>query len=129
MHAGIRHAFMQSADAFLPVFCLLFLLPILKLYDLAAHAFERCPAHTSDGSKPYHNIYPDFQSKISPVDAAKAPVRLLLVFLNMPCCFCEAASSLNCDVVLTITIVKRVVLYFSNVTACLYQLDALYLNR
>ena len=34
MHAGIRHGFMQSAEAFLPVFCLLFLLQTLKLHDL-----------------------------------------------------------------------------------------------
>ena len=34
MHAGIRHGFMQSAEALLPVFCLLFLLQTLKLHDL-----------------------------------------------------------------------------------------------
>ncbi len=36
MNAGISHAFMQSAEAFLPVFCLCFLLQKSKLNDLAA---------------------------------------------------------------------------------------------
>ena len=43
MHAGICHVFVQNAEAFLPVFGLCFLLQIIKLYDLATHAFERCP--------------------------------------------------------------------------------------
>ena len=46
MNAGISHAFVQSAEAILPVFRLCFLLQISKLNDLAAHAFERCsPTH------------------------------------------------------------------------------------
>ena len=40
---------------------------------------------------------------IAPDDAAEEPVRLLELFLNIPCCFCEATSSLNCARVLTIT--------------------------
>ena len=109
-------------------------------WEYLAHTVTCMSFHAGWGSCMYHrHCIARWQYCMAPVDEALAPVRLLFVFLYMPWDFCERTSSLNAARVLeqawTVSVAcnfkcqtsnsELKLTYFSNVTACFYQLNAL----